>query len=231
MIRNMLLKVVLLSLLLLPFGCGEKRQASETVLRENEHEYVLTILLDMSGSFAHLMAEQGKAYEFIMEVIDRYFRDRMGTQDGLVVAQISGSDRSLLWQGTPFQLRQDFPSASAFRDFLKQRSNSAGSRVHDGITQTVEYVMSDLRIQSKTAKSAVFVLSDMLDNFPDSDASKKKTVEMLKAYGRIGGTFGLYYVDQLLVPEWRTHLRDSGIKHWRVEAEIVGRPTLPDFEQ
>ncbi|SRR5712691_5390485 len=214
------------------FGCEKRRERQEAILGEDDSRFVLAIVLDMSGSFAQLMAEEGKGYEFAMLVIDRYFRDRIGTRDKIVFAQISGADRKLLWEGTATALRQEFPSANAFRQFLMTKADPSRSLVYDGITQSVDYVLSDPGISSGKAKSALFVLSDMLDTGtgPNADESKQKAKDALASYGRHGGIVGLYYVDLNLVREWRQILQDAGIQHYSVQSEIVGKPNLPSFE-
>lgn len=211
-------------------GCAPRRQAEVTPLRDDESEYVLTILLDLSGSFAHLMAEDGKGYDFALIVMGRYFRDRTGTRDKIIIAQVSGTERALLWEGTPLELRREFPSAAAFRDFLLSKADPGGSLVHAGLANTVEYLTSDPRVASGEAKSALFVLSDMLDNDPESKESEDRAVRALAEYGQKGGVVGLYYVDQSLVAHWRQILSDAQIPDYRVECEIVGQPPLPSFE-
>ncbi len=213
-------------------GCEPRRQSpadSSSTFAHQESQYVLTVLLDMSGSFQHEMTDGGKAHRFNMRIIDRYFRERLGSNDQLIIAQISGDSRSLLWQGTPLQLRKDFPSATAFGEFLRSKTNPQGSLVHDAIASTVDYILADPNVSSGTAKSALFVLSDLADT-ASSPESKERALQSLAAYGQAGGVVGLYYVDQSLVPEWRTNLRLAGIQESCVEADIVGTPTLPRFE-
>src|SRR5258708_19564846 len=103
-------------------GCGPIREIPSTVLAPDEDEHVACVVIDLSGSFEHMMAEDGKAYDFVLQVIDRFFRDRIGTRDKLIIAQVSASDRLLLWHGTPQELRQQFPSPIAFRPFLFQKT-------------------------------------------------------------------------------------------------------------
>ena len=222
--------LTVLACLLILVGCSRRPEGVEPVLIEDDSEFVLTILLDLSGSFESLMADDGKAYEFALQVLDRYFRDQLGTNSKIIIAQISNTDRSLLWQGTPRELRQQFPTAKAFRDFLRGKYDPNGSRVYDAVAQTVNYVLNDPNVSSGKSKSAMFVLSDMLDSTSDSEQSKQRALQALADYGQRGGTLGLYYVDQLLVEEWRQHARDAGIRQCCVQADIVGRPQLPNFE-
>src|SRR5581483_10650876 len=44
----------------------------------DKSEYVLMIAIDLSGSFKEKMATDGRAYEFVCAVVDRFFRSRGG---------------------------------------------------------------------------------------------------------------------------------------------------------
>lgn len=212
-------------------GCGPRQETSQpTVLPPDEKEFVLTIVFDLSGSFMQKMAADGEAYDFAMRVVDRYHRHKASTQDKLVLAQISGTGRSLLWEGTPLQLRRRFPTAAKFREHLVAKADPHGSFVNDGLAHAIQYVATDPKVVSGQAQVGVFVLSDMLDNGPNPEESKQRLTTALSGLGRIDCVVGMYYVDQLLVAEWRQQLQDAGVKHYRVESEIVGQPTLPEFE-
>ncbi|MCA9078108.1 MAG: hypothetical protein KDA93_23970 [Planctomycetaceae bacterium] len=229
---HFILITILISILVIGLlsGCGPRREPqAQSTFQQEDCEYVVTVLLDLSPSFFNEMTEGGQAYNFNAALLDHYFRERLGTNDQLIIAQISGEKRALLWQGTPLQLRQKFPSATAFGEFLRSNANPNGSLVHDAIAATVDYVLADPNVASGRAKSAIFVLSDMADNGSSED-SEERALDSLKAFGRVGGIVGMYYVDQRLVPDWRTKLKDAGIRESCVEAEIVGTPTLPSFE-
>lgn len=218
----------LLVFLVLLAGCQARVMEQSKPIVQDNSKYVLMILLDMSGSFQQFMAEDGKAYEFSLQVVDRYFRDRINSPDRLVIAQISANDKVLLWEGTPMQLRQDFPSASAFRQFLIEKSDPYGSIVHYGVGKAVRYIRSDPEVISGQAKSAIFVLSDMQDTTGNDDSMERMMGE-IRHYGDIGGVMGFYYLDQNIVYEYRMQLASSGLAEYIVEADIVGRPTLPEI--
>lgn len=67
-------------------GCQERADLSEGIFRADDGDYVLTIALDLSKSFDELMAEDGKAWSFVCQVLDQYFRDRLGHSDKLILA-------------------------------------------------------------------------------------------------------------------------------------------------
>ena len=71
----------------------------------------------------------------------------------------------------------------------------------------------------------------MADNSPNGDTAEEQAVNALAEIGRNGGVVGMYFVDVRLCPKWRRLLQDAGVPatHSRVEAEIVGRPVLPNF--
>jgi hypothetical protein len=211
-------------------GCEKRQAPNSTTFEERETEYVLAVAIDLSGSFAEQMADQGKAHEFLLQVLDRYFRDRIGSDDRVFLAQISGSGRALLWDGTPRELRRDFPTPKHFRDFLRTKAQSDGSRVHEALAETIEYVMADRAVASGRAKPALFVLSDMLDNGRKTPQLKQRVLTDLAAYGRLGGIAGFYFVDERRLKAWRQILDGAGVREAIVESSIVSRPTLPRFE-
>jgi hypothetical protein len=202
------------------------------VFQHDDGEFVLTIAVDMSASFQPLMAEDGKAWAFVCQIIDRYFRDRLGNNDKLILAQLSGNERALLWQGTPLELRQEFPSASAFRDWVMSKADPKSSHVYEGIAQAVEYTRADQVVAGGKGKAAVFVICDMIDNTPDNGAARERAVNALANVGKQGGVLGLYFVDVQLCPLWGQLLRDAGVPEGNVciQADIVGHPALPSFD-
>ena len=191
-----------------------------------EYERVVVVGIDLSGSFLHLMADKGKAWEFLLKVIDRYLRG--SGSEKLILVQLSGNTKALLWDGTPAQLRKDFPDQGAFRKHLLSKADPNGSRLHDGITEALEYLSTLPGITAKT-KCALLVLSDMDDN-ASAPGSEQRLVQSLASFGKRGGAVGLYFVDHPLINRWRANLKAAGIKHAVVESSIVASPTLPSFD-
>ena len=216
-------KSLLLLLVVLVAGCSPRMETTQRIIERDDGEYVVTMLFDLSGSFDGMMCEGGVAYEFALQAIQKYFRDRIGTNDKLVIAQISGIDRALLWEGTPHQLRKQFPSARAFAAFLRSKSHPAGSCVHKAIADSVEYILD-----KPHKRSAVLVISDMLDTGPQD--GRTTALEVLGKFATRNGVVGLYYVDPKLVSGWKADLQSAGFNEFCVESAIVARPTLPSFE-
>jgi hypothetical protein len=177
-----------------------------------------------------MQTDAGKAHRFLLLLVERFFRDRIGSNDKIVIAQVSGAEKSLLWDGSPRALRQEFPNAEAFRDFLLAGSNPAGSRVHDGIADTVDYIMDYPGVANGQTKSALFVMSDMDDNFPEAEASKARLLRSLAVYSSRGGVVGFYWVNQTLVSVWRKGLAEAGFGRAVVESEIAAEPLIPTFD-
>ena len=76
----------------------------------------------------------------------------------------------------------------------------------------------------------MFVLSDMDDNLGGPDA-KEKLVAAFAAFGRRGGSVGLYGVDLDKVEKWRANLARAGVKNFVVFPDIAADPTFPSYER
>jgi hypothetical protein len=226
---NIVKNVVSLVMIALIIGCTPRAEVAreEAIVLHEKRGCVITVLLDLSGSFHSQMVDGGKAHQFCLAILDTYFKDRIGEKDEIVIAQISGADRALLWAGTPMRLRQDFADPKAFKRFLESRADPSQSKVLQNFAKSVEYVASDPDVTNGTAKSAVFVLSDMRDNDPNQDAARERLKKALERYATNGGVVGCYYVDQDLVGSCRNFLAESGVHKFKVDADIVGNPQLP----
>jgi hypothetical protein len=218
-------------------GCGARRdetkqaRLSKSPFPKDESEYVAMIVMDNSSSFQQLMAEEGHAYSFICSVIDKYFRDRIGSEkDQIILVQISGSQKSIMWQGTPEGLRRRFQSKQSFRDFLVNNAGPDGSLVHDGVAHALEHMMRIPNVSSGMAKSVLLILSDLDDNGPNPEQSEQRLFDDLVAYFQKGGHAGFYYADQLKMEHWRQKLTAAGYPLVPIECRENDNPALPDFE-
>ncbi len=199
------------------------------VLGERQSEYVLTVLLDLSPSFAAHLTDGG-AWKFMESILDRYFQHRAGSSDDIIViAKISGDRQARIWRGTPQDLREQFSSPEKFREFLLKNVDSSGSRVHEAIVDCLRHMMADRNVASGEAKSALFVLSDMIESSAGAKASEKDVVRLLSEYGAKHGVVGLYFVDDRLVFPWTDRLRQSGVR-FKISSGIERNPPLPSFE-
>ena len=219
--------IFLLTLLIGQSGCIRQMDQQEAIFGRIESDHVCAVMIDMSGSFSHRMANDGDAYRFCMAIVDRYFRSSLGSNNRIIIAQISGTDRPLLFEGTPLELRQRFPTPEKFRDFLLANADYNGSRVDFGVSNTAQYLADHPAVQNG-AKPALFVLSDMQDTDEGSQANNLHGA--LQSLAQRKGIVGLYYVDQNLIQSWQSRLSNAGFSSVRVESEIVGRPNLPAFD-
>jgi len=213
-------------------GCGPEpeRQARPFLQQQKDDQeegYILAIALDCSGSFA---TQDDKAWNFVCNVLDRYMRDRIGSSDQVLIAQLSGDNKPLVWQGTPIQLREDFDSADDFRKMLLKRSDPNGSRIHDGCVEVLSHLMSMPGVQSGKKKCVFLALTDFEDNAGDEVRSRARLVKSLKAFAQMKGNVGFYYVDQRFVQGWRKDLAEAGYPHFVIQSEIVTNPPIPTFE-
>lgn len=219
----------LLLCLMVATGCERRHDVQPFVTEEEDSEFVVAVLVDLSGSFLERMTEGREAHQFLMGLLDRFFRQRVGTNDQLILAQISGTpDRALLWQGSPVELRRDFPTAQAFAEFLRSKADANGSCVHSAIVQTIEYLTSMPGVAQGKSKSALFVLSDLVDEGSSGNVSRRDVVAALQDLARLQGAFFFYFVDQRQIPPWRRELLKAGLT-CEVASEIR-RPVLPNFD-
>lgn len=206
---------------------SSRHAPEENVLADGrEYERVVVIAIDLSGSFLDLMADKGKAWEFLLKVIDRYLRGN--GNEKLILVQLSGNSGALIWDGTPSQLRKDFPDQEAFRKHLLSKADPNASRLHLGLLESLEYLNTIPGVTSKT-KCALLVVSDMADNLSTPD-SGPRLFQALADFGKRGGVVGLYFVNHSLVAGWSATLKSAGIRHCVVESNIVTAPTLPTFD-
>lgn len=213
-------------------GCAKRIETASPdpiSFAEDDSEVLISVVLDMSPSFEDLMKENGKAFEFLAAILDTYFRNRTATSDTLLISQISGESRALIWQGSPQEFREEFSGRKDFKKFLEKKSIPAGSRVFDSIADTVEYITSEPRFESGKMKSGILVISDLEDSAKDSRQSRERAVKALEEYGSKGGLAGFYYVRNDLIKEWRSDLKDAGVKKCVVMGDFVGKPKLPKF--
>src|SRR5438270_7033317 len=99
----------------------------------------MVVVLDLSGSYAQYMND-GKAWHAVNAMIRKFFRDRAGESDKIVLAQISRASRGPIWSGSPKAFRARFGEPGAFRELLTHYDPN-GSRVYDSIAEAVEYAL------------------------------------------------------------------------------------------
>jgi hypothetical protein len=226
--------LALLAALALAPGCGFTPRAPGTAgaFAGQEPDYILAVVIDLSGSFRDKLTGDGEpAWRFLLRLTDRFRNEQAGagSRCRVVISQISGRDRAVLWEGSPDALRKRF-NANSFRDFLLARSDASSSRVHDSIADTVDRIAAEPAVARGKARSVVVVLSDLIDNWPDGEASRRRMLASLSAYGRVGGSAGFYWVDDALTAGWQRDLAGCGLRDWVVVSDVRADPPLPNFD-
>lgn len=211
-------------------GRQNKSIARSPFVRD-ECEHVCMIVLDLSGSFKDKMAAKGIAYDFVNRVIAKCFKDRVScSTDRIVLAGISGTSKSILWEGTPGQLRRKFANPEAFRDFLYASADPNGSLVNEGLARSIEYLSRMQCVSSGRAKSILLILSDMEDNGPNREATEQRLVNSLVSYLNQRGHCGFYFVSQDPMEHWQARLTAEGFPLIPILTDKRDLPTLPDFQ-
>ena len=90
-------------------GCSPRRSRAEEAhgFEQQRVDSILILVIDLSGSFMELFKPDGKASAHLLEAIQNYFQARVGrsTNDRLIIAQISGAQQPIVFEGSPADLR------------------------------------------------------------------------------------------------------------------------------
>jgi hypothetical protein len=165
-------------------------------------------------------------------------KGRETSKDRIILAQISGKPPSLLFDGTPAKFAEQFPSPASLREFMLEKTDPNGSPVHNVINDSLTYLISlHEQAASREVKphSCILVFSDMEDNAPDTEGTRKQMGQLFKQYLKTTGghcAVGFYWVDLAYVPGVTRMLHDTGLKpsQFIVENGINVSPRLPVFD-
>lgn len=196
-----------------------KVQSASPLTRE-AYDYVLIMPVDKSGSFQTLMKPGGKGLEFANRTITHYFQNRIGNNDYLVVSQLSANRQALLWQGSPRQLRTEFTDIGEWAEMLDKKAAEGGSRVWDGLSDSLEIVMTDPSMWNNHTKVILIGLTDMENNLVDSYTSEQRLLRNLKAFAQHGGVIGLYFVAPNECIRWRDSLQSPQVFSWSGAGQV-----------
>ncbi len=224
-----------LSLLcLLTAGCVESPDLGQAAPFESQElDACLVIVIDLSGSYQDLWDQ--RAYNLFLQLSDRYFNESMGTENRLIISQISGTEQALLFEGTPADLRKQFRSPQELSKFLKDRSDPNSSRVIESTRQTLDYVSTFPGV-TKNTRLLTLIFSDMIDSDSLSqiwDQSQTHPLrEPLQRYQALGGGIAMYFVADAERQRWNQLLQEAGFQagHYLIESELTTNPQLPRFE-
>lgn len=211
-------------------GCGARRDRTRVSRYEDRDPDAMDLMIvtDTSGSFVEHMTKEGKAWDLTVRALDKYTKDRAGssTEDQIILANISGNERSIMWKGSPRSFRSEFPSKEKFHSFLLSHSDPGGSRVNDGIAHALGYINS--KHKTRHGQSVTLILSDMLDTYSDP-GSETRLIKAMAEYNHDGGEIGIYFCDQLQHPKLMKRCEEAGLKWIEIECDFVGKPKLPDL--
>lgn len=214
-----------LILLLVLSGC-QRRDTSKSVSWDQEPtDYTLMLAVDIDT-----IKNNPRASEFIIYAVDHYFRERIGTSDHIIISQLSGNKKPLLYDGTPTDLRRQMPTQEAFRDYLISHS-SDGRRINDGISESLDYIGHTSSVKRGGAAPIALIVSSMVDGNPESQASDDRVMESLIKFGRSGGQMAFYFCDQERMASVREKMEKAGFGWEILECDINGRPPLPTFHR
>lgn len=223
----------LLTLCLTTAGCVKAPSGAElTPFEARSLDACLTIVVDLSGSFsAHW---EDKAFELFRKLMDQFFTEGTGGESRVVLAQLSGADDVVLFEGSPADLRARFGTPEELSAFLRDHSDPYGSQVYHATEKAIGYVCKMPGVTPQTRLMTV-VLSDMVDSGFDSSSRSQagtRMVQALTAYRELGGGLALYYVAKEETGRWLQILQRAGFQPgaFVIENTLVANPQLPRFD-
>lgn len=226
--------LILLALLsLAPAGCGERRDPTrddETTFAHTRADAVAVVVLDLSGSFEQLLlGRENRAFTFLQKLIQQFFHQGIGREQRLVIAQISGTDKALVFEGSVRDFADRFPDPDSFKDHLKRVGNPAGSRVYDSISDALSYTLGLPAVEKGHTKVGLFVLSDFDDNVRTTQSVPRLESQLKILATEYRGAVGFYYVEQSLYPSVVSLVQRAGFPRDRgvVTSDVTSTPPIP----
>ena len=107
-------------------GCPRRSTSDKEldVFKHRKSEHVLALVIDMSSSFAYSMQEDDpRAFQFVLNVIDKFKRERAGHDDRIVIAQLSGNKKKIRGEGSPRNLKKAFSNKRKFKKWVRKRED------------------------------------------------------------------------------------------------------------
>jgi hypothetical protein len=217
-------KLIVLCLALI-VGCERYHEEEGNWGGGNSSGMRTTFVFDISPSFIEKMADNGNAFRFLMAAMEAYFKDQMDGQ--IIIAQISGGKKTFLFEGTQKRLRQLYPTAKEFGEFLRKHAEPDGSMVNDSIAGVLNYITLSTEF-AQGQKEVVLVLSDLVDT--GSKTTDREVKELVQEFVKKGGVIGLHYISEKEFPAWRAEQRKSGSKWYYVGHEQLDQPAVPHWD-
>lgn len=214
-------------------GCVESQGLSQsTPFERQELDDCLAICIDMSGSFRHNWDD--RAYDLFMDISDRFFTEAMGNESRIIITQLSGEGKVVLFEGRPDDLQQKFQSPEDLNQYLLDHSDGGSSQVYRAMSRTLDHIGSMSGVTQDT-RVLTIVFSDMQDTgaaVGNGDADRTEMMKSLRRYADNGGGLALYFVARDQVQPWRQILSEAGFEpgHFIIENDLTSSPQLPRFE-
>lgn len=222
--------IAILALTILPSISCTRIDTSGPAVAPEQIERLVVFGIDTSGSFASRWAEHdGKTFDQIMQRLFRASRGSNGTK--IVFMPISGTKATILWEGTPYRLSQEFPNRDDLFAHCQRHSDPKASRIREGIGHIVEYVNRKAGLEQ--ADVSIFIFTDGHDTTPrrERKASNKRLTAALHVYQ---GFFGMYGLTERELNRWTEALRHETIQlspqQWSLNSQFDSSPYLRSFE-
>lgn len=106
------------------------------------------------------------------------------------------------------------------------------SRIADGVSDVLEYLVRDPRVESGEVKTCCLVLSDLENNIVSSRGDTGARLKRaLASYKKCNGIMAFYFAStqSSIIDPWIRGLNESGVQY-RLESKIVDYPILPSFD-
>ncbi len=200
-----------------------------------ELDACLAIVIDVSGSFSDDWQKNGRAHQLFMNLMDQFFTESTGLNTRVVLGQISANDDFLLFEGTPQELANRFPSPDVLNQYLREHSDPNGSKVYDATKKMIDHLVEIPEVTERTRMLTV-VLSDLKDSEKDKSLWRKSgnaMLDSLKKYSKAGGGVALYFVADDEKPRWRKILKQAefALGTYVLEGRLSETPQLPKLDQ
>lgn len=203
-------------------GC-ERRDTTVANRFADDTDFVLLIAID-----ADYVEQNARPYDFCIMALSTYFDEREGANSQVLISQL-GSDRPVIWQGKPEDFKRDFPSPSAFQEYLKNEKTPTTKNVTEGIAFSLDYLTRHPSVRSKKP-SVALIISEMIDSSPTVE-SETEAINAIIRYAKTGGALGFFFVDSHRMKYVEDELlKRAGMTMYTLQGDVHGRPPLPSFE-
>ena len=232
--KKLLVPTVLMTTLIsVAVGCVAKVDtADRPIFKDRTLDACLVLNVDLSQSFANDFGD--RAFPLLMKVTTEYFQSQAGAECKVVIAQTSANDDTILFEGTPRQLRSRFNSPDQFSTFLLSKSDPNRSPIFRAFGNTIAYA-NDMPDVDESTTLLTVMISDMVESETD-DAKRKadgrQMLRELEAYRESGGGVALYFVSLKEVDRWNRIFESAGFERGQyvIANTLADDPPMPSLD-